>query len=42
MTDEELIAAIEKYFGDTSRSVEDTRTGLLDAYEHIGILLEAL
>lgn len=42
MTDQELIDAINRYFGDTKRSREETRDGLKVAREEIDSLIELL
>jgi hypothetical protein len=42
MTTEELISVIYGYFGDTSRSPGATEDGLIQAKEHIEILIESL
>lgn len=42
MSEEELIAAIQKFFGDTSRDPEETRKGLEAAQSQIEVFLETL
>jgi len=42
MTDQELIDAINRYFGDTRRSREETREGLQAAREEVDSLIELL
>ncbi|MBP8202387.1 MAG: hypothetical protein KAX70_00580 [Pseudomonas sp.] len=41
-TYDQIEEAITKYFGDTSRSPEETRNGLTGLRDHIETLLEAL
>lgn len=42
MTIEEIKEIVNKYFGDTSRSQDDTRAGLQELMEEIEILLDSL
>ena len=42
MNEEQIIEAIQKFFGDTSRTREETKDGLEAVKEHIELLLEAL
>lgn len=42
MSKDELIAAIQKFFGDTSRSPEETRDGLEEARDQIDTFLDTL
>jgi len=42
MDKHELIAAIQKFFGDTTRTSEETREGLEAARDEIDMLLDTL
>lgn len=42
MTKEDLLEAIQKFFGDKSRSREETKDGLEEAIAEIEMFLEAL
>lgn len=42
MNYDELLEAITKYFGDTSRSQSETKSDLLSIAEHCEILVETL
>ena len=42
MSYEDLMAALMSFFGDTSRSAEETKDGLLALRDEIDMLLETL
>ncbi len=42
MTYECLLEAIQSYYGDTSRSREETREGLEDLLEEVKLLIDTL
>jgi hypothetical protein len=42
MTTEELMNALKKYYGDTSRSREETREGLEEVRDQINLLIDSL
>jgi hypothetical protein len=37
-----ILAQIDSYFGDTTRSREDTKEGLAEILEHVAMLIETL
>ena len=42
MTTQELMEAIQRYYGDTSRSREETREGLEEVRDQIDLLIDSL
>lgn len=42
MNKSDLIAAADRFFGDTSRSKADTRDGLKELMEHCEVLISSL